>query len=640
MKTSLSARARVAIVLGIFAGLPGLSCAASAQPAEQSSTAPSATKPQSAEEIRARADWQKAIAQVPLPKTKGCFTASYPNRTWQEHPCTAPSPYPNRPHMGGPRSNAVGAGTDYEAVVTGQISSAVGSFDSVMPTTITESGPVGGHPPAAANAFTLQLNTQFFPNPPACNGHSGCLGWQQFIYSGTQCSGGPCVFIEYWMLNYGTCPGSPWIQSGSDCWYNSASSAPLLQTTAADLQNVTLTGSASAASDSVVLTSPAGNATATAVVSVLDLSQFWNTTEFNLFGDCCSTQASFSTPATVVVRTTIHNGTTNAPNCMIGGTTAETNNLNLVGTTALPIQPSPTMVFTQSSSTGAPSCAAAQGIGDTHLTTFSGAHYDFQATGDFLLAEAGSGFVVENRQVSGAPSWPNADVNTAVATQMGRDRIAVCLSQEPLFIDGKHRDLADGASIALSGGTFVSRSGDSYLITGESGDSVIANVNIYPPGTTSHIDAYVGLGRWPQANVHGLLASANGNVNEIQTRQGAVLQEPVSFAQLYGQYGDSWRVPSKESLLSPCGTRKIERGNPQQPFYAADLDPKIYERTRAICVEAGVTQGPHLDDCTLDVAVIGSPRAAKVFVGEAPPAAVWQAGARKSPVRKGYDDNR
>ena len=73
-------------------------------------------------------------------------------------------------------------------------------------------------------------------------------------------------------------------------------------------------------------------------------------------------------------------------------------------------------------------CAAATSVGDTHLTTFNGLLYDFQASGDFVLAQVDPDFVVQTRQVSGAPTWPDASVNSAVATRMGKTKVAVCLA--------------------------------------------------------------------------------------------------------------------------------------------------------------------------------------------------------------------
>jgi hypothetical protein len=44
--------------------------------------------------------------------------------------------------------------------------------------------------------------------------------------------------------------------------------------------------------------------------------------------------------------------------------------------------------------------------------------------------QAGPEFIVQARQVSGAPTWPNASVNKAVAVQTGKNRVGVCLGDE------------------------------------------------------------------------------------------------------------------------------------------------------------------------------------------------------------------
>jgi hypothetical protein len=263
------------------------------------------------------------------------------------------------------------------------------------------------------------------------------------------------------------------------------------------------------------------------------------------------------------------------------------------------------------------------------LTTFNGLFYDFQASGDFILAQVDPDFVVQTRQVSEAPRWTNVSVNKAVATRMGNTKVAICLAGDEinplrarLNVDGDDTELGDGETLSTDDGVDVSRIGNVYLITSESGDSVRAEVN------AGWIGVSVGLGRWP-AKVRGLLANANGNVNELETRDGAVLTGvpslpagsfSFSFEDLYHRYADSWRVPENESLLLVCGD-EIEPGIPERPFYANDLDPEVYKRTRAVCMAAGVKAGPLLDACTLDVAVLGND-AAKVFVDAAPPIAV------------------
>ena len=89
------------------------------------------------------------------------------------------------------------------------------------------------------------------------------------------------------------------------------------------------------------------------------------------------------------------------------------------------------------------------------------------------------------------------------------------------------------------------------------------------------------------------------------TKKSSSEQQPVSFTDLYHTFGDSWRVPSEELLLSQlCGDTKIERAIPKKLFYANDLNPKVYERARKNCTAAGVKEEALLDACTLDTAVL------------------------------------
>ncbi len=100
------------------------------------------------------------------------------------------------------------------------------------------------------------------------------------------------------------------------------------------------------------------------------------------------------------------------------------------------------------------------------MTTFDGLHYDFQASGDFVLAETGPEFLVQTRQALAVtnPGWiKNATINKAVAARMGKTRVAICLDPERLEIDGERRELRDGKSISLPGGA---RSGGREISTG------------------------------------------------------------------------------------------------------------------------------------------------------------------------------
>ena len=338
MKTTAPGITKVLSVLLAGIGISVLAThnAFSQSPAQPSAEPAPVSTPAAQSDAHSREQWRKGMSRVKLPK-KGCFKASYPTTRWEEVPCGARSPYPNQPARVS-HPDTVGNGTDYEAQVSGLISSAVGEFPSVSPSTVTETGPFMGN--TKANAFTLQLNTQLFTTS-ACGGVSGCLGWQQFIFSQNQCSG-PCVFMEYWLLGYyavgsscysaGTCcPPSPWTTDDNDdgdCYYNSASMGTDALT-AAELQGTFLMGAAEGGTDTVLLSTTSGDVTAMATDSVLNLDQAWNSAEFNVVGDCCRSTASFGPGTTIVVRTNVSDGKPNAPACVSGGTTGEINNLKI-----------------------------------------------------------------------------------------------------------------------------------------------------------------------------------------------------------------------------------------------------------------------------------------------------------------------
>ena len=105
------------------------------------------------------------------------------------------------------------------------------------------------------------------------------------------------------------------------------------------LSSLVLTGQAvNGGSDVVFLrTSPTTLFSATAPDSILSLANGWNIAEFNVLGDGSgSPNAIFNSGARVTVRTTMTNGTRTSPTCVTGGSTAETNSLNLVPSSGCP----------------------------------------------------------------------------------------------------------------------------------------------------------------------------------------------------------------------------------------------------------------------------------------------------------------
>ena len=560
------------------------------------------------------------IVRVPLPKG-GCFTAQYPNRAWQEVPCVIPpnQPYPHATGTARPRT--VGAGTDFFAQVTsGLISSATGSFDSVTGVTAEFGSRNGNLAVLYPDTYTLQLNTNTFANPPACAGDANCFGWQQFIFTNSDCNPSPtaCVFMQYWLINKNSpCPAGGWTYypgsptTSKGCFRNS-NGAVIAAQPIANLGGLRLRGTATpGGQDSVLMTTPGGTISAVGQDTVVNLANFWSGAEFNLVGDCCDSEAFFNAGSSMTVRLAVNNGTTNAPTCAtsFAGATAERNNLTLVNCSVVS-GASPAIVFTQS---GGGSLPPGSSIGDTHLTTVRGAHYDLQATGEFVLVESDTGFVVQARQKAWNP--PSVSVNSAVATQMDGTRVAICVSG--LFVDGQKTQINDGASIKMPSGVTISRRGSAYTVIRASGDILHSEIR------GNYIDLSVVLGATNPYKVRGLLGGVqNADSFDLAFRDGTPLRQPFTYDD-FRRFADSWRLTAADSILCEGA---VEAGMPASPIYSSDLPGAELERVQSICRRAGVKPGPLLDDCMLDVSLLGTSSAADTFVFTPEPARVIKPG--------------
>jgi hypothetical protein len=328
---------------------------------------------------------------------------------------------------------------------------------------------------------------------------------------------------------------------------------------------------------------PAAASASMAAPSLLGLGlgvgsgQEWNQVEWNVLGDGAARNVTFqnvpsTTPVTLVPRITLVDGTPTAPGCFVmDPSSAETSNLGFRQTSLIVSGAGPAMTFKESSdSVDVASCALTHSWGDTHLRTIGGLMYDFQATGDFVLARIDKDFAVQARQVKVA-RWPDAAVNQAVGLRVGKHRVAICLAQPARVVvdgesvslkDGERRDLADltnvrrakdGERRALPDHANLRRSGNVYIVQGSNGHSLRAELN------DGYINASVGLGRWP-AEVSGLLADAApaegaaSTAPRLVSRDGKTLPESLDFAMLYGTYAQSWRVnKDDEQLLADCG---------------------------------------------------------------------------------------
>lgn len=263
-------------------------------------------------------DWRATMHQTPLPHS-GCFKASYPVTEWREVTCAIAPSFPLQRARRLGKSNTVGDGYDYSAVSSSLITQAEGSFPTVNNVT-------------SSNTYSLQLNSSPFTTS-VCSGAenpSSCQGWQQFVFESTG-----SLYMQYWLLDWGkSCP-SGWTEytNGSeiDCYKNSSAASPTTEPIG-NLGLMTLTGKASGGTDTVLFDSPNGDVSATGADTVLNLEKGWYDAEFNVFGYCCAEEVSLNAAASLVVQTSLTNGTTTEPGYTTEGFTGETNNLTLAGT--------------------------------------------------------------------------------------------------------------------------------------------------------------------------------------------------------------------------------------------------------------------------------------------------------------------
>lgn len=529
------------------------------------------------------------------------------------------------------------------------------------------------------------------PAPALCADSSTpnrCQGWEQFIYA----SNFNVVFIQMWLINYtsdtvtgnkcppGGPPGNAAFPSGWNTDFNgncegTSMASPVVSgaptptdtnchsCTIAQLANVTLTATVTSSSDTVTIGTPT-SFSAMQAPSLLDLAANWNTYEWGVFGPGGGTQADLSNVgANFGAITAINDGTTTAPSCLVESFTLETNNLDIAdyGSNHHP-PPSPDFGVNEINNglPPPPSCVQGYNWGDTHILTFGqppalppGSNFysnpalrDFQASGDYVLAKSGR-FAVQTQLVSGAPVWPNAAMNQDIAARIGKSDVAVCGARgfrlPQLVINGRPVNLGLGTARYLRGGgdvafrdvTEAGVTAPGYVMRDLSGNSVVVQpmVGTSSSGTTHYMNATVGLGTWP-VKVSGLIASGPGNnVDSVETSTGTVLRGPeYPFTPYYNDYGDSWRVPARQSLLSACGIKPAV-SNPTAPFSAANLPAKVLQTAKRACAGARVAL-PLLSSCEIDVAVLG-PKATQIYRGLSTNVTAGAITAAKGPTPPG-----
>lgn len=309
---------------------------------------------QTADENAAALDNWRAVMSSTSDLGEGCFQASYPSIIWEQVECKEWHPRVH-PRIRKPGEGQItGNGHDFVAESSGLTSGALGTFPTVTGVTSEKSVGVaafGDGGILGPNEYSLQLNTNFGSATAACDGHEGCIVWQQFIYATDYAvEGEAAVFMQNWLINWGDlpCPNGFASDGEGDCYGNSNYiSAPDVKPT--KLANLSLSGAAKDdGNDKVIFMNGTTAYAVTEPDNTLDISQVWRESEFNVVGDAGGSRAHFNEPVSITVKVALTDGTTSAPTCVHnGGTTGETNNLDL-GTCSAASGSSPSIKFTES----------------------------------------------------------------------------------------------------------------------------------------------------------------------------------------------------------------------------------------------------------------------------------------------------
>ncbi len=261
------------------------------------------------------------------------------------------------------------------------------------------------------------------------------------------------------------------------------------------------------------------------------------------------------------------------------------------------------------------------GTGDPHLFTFDGLRYDYQPIGEFVYATDNQTYTIQVR----TEQWIDklATLQTALSTRFADGtKVSLFARQTPmLVVNDQAAQLDCWDDTPVPAGQLCS----GHLELDNGGwidyDANAKKFSVNFPDAVSHLDVSVGnssglyfntqffVGPAIQAHTVGLLGSADGDAsNDLVTRDGTVMKQPVSFHDLYNGYANSWRISDNESLFvydpGKSTATFTDPAFPKAPYSAADLPAADRDAARAACATAGVPLEA-LDECAMDSVVLG-----------------------------------
>ncbi len=279
----------------------------------------------------------------------------------------------------------------------------------------------------------------------------------------------------------------------------------------------------------------------------------------------------------------------------------------------------------------------ATAIGDPHINTVDGLHYDFQSAGEFVALRGSDGMEIQVRQTPVSTAAPLADnysmlpvgvsVNTAVAARVGKYHVTYQMKDNTnavssgLELKVEHNVVtptADGLDLG-SGGRVATAPGNGIQIDFPDGTTMVAtpywwawNNVWYLDVSVMHTSAYNGL----------MGARYKGSWLPRLSDGSALGAMPVAmherYVELYEKFADSWRVNDDTTLFdyvpgTSTKTFTFKEWPKENGPYVIGNGPVAKPLARNIATQLcrGVVGKNEKADCVFDVMVTGNRGIAK-----------------------------